>query len=171
MPLDWSIYADGFAEAAELLVKHATRANRNRVVFPVIFNYRQALELTLKYGLILASDLADQDSPKLNKHSLLAYWKPLRPLLEKQWSDASKEPLNALDELIDEFDKMDANSQRFRYPTRRINGGEEPSFEADLLVNLENFAAVCRQAYDFLRGTVCAMEEAIHVLEENRSCN
>jgi hypothetical protein len=41
----------GYKRAADLLVQHATadRADRDTLVFPIIFNYRQFLELSLKY--------------------------------------------------------------------------------------------------------------------------
>ena len=44
---------DGYKMGADLMVEEAEkdRANRDLLVFPIIFNYRQFLELALKYHI------------------------------------------------------------------------------------------------------------------------
>jgi len=45
----WCVYADGFLRAAEILVENIrTTYELNTVVFPVLFMYRQYIELSLK---------------------------------------------------------------------------------------------------------------------------
>ncbi len=45
----WPIYTAGFKKAADLLVKNARTAyDRNTLIFPVLFLYRQYIELSLK---------------------------------------------------------------------------------------------------------------------------
>jgi hypothetical protein len=50
----WMGYAEGYKLAADLLVQHVvdTRSKQDFLVYPIVFLYRQALEVALKHLLL-----------------------------------------------------------------------------------------------------------------------
>src|SRR5947209_3389712 len=57
----WSIYAEGYKALADAGVEHAKRWDMDIVVYPIIFCYRQYLELRLKELIVTAGALLDQN--------------------------------------------------------------------------------------------------------------
>ena len=56
----WWLYADGYRLAADRLIADAeglTRYQRNSVLYPILFLYRQHLELMLKYIILVGQRL------------------------------------------------------------------------------------------------------------------
>ena len=73
--ISWGVYADGYRRAAELLVKQArTYHDRNILVFPVIFLYRQYLELSLKDFIIQGNRVVELRNALPMHHRLKALW-------------------------------------------------------------------------------------------------
>lgn len=118
----WPGYAAGYKYAADILVdKYADLKNIGalRLVYPIMFLYRQYLELALKDLLTTGSQLVDKDKPDLKqyRHDLPKLWSDVRPLLEKFWGDEeARGKHDAIEERIAEFHKVDAGSFVFRYP-------------------------------------------------------
>jgi len=121
----WDAYALGFKQLADSGVE-AVGERRNRrvtiypdaIVFAVMFNYRQYLEVRMK-GLILAAEqLLDvgATAPPFG-HDLAALWRRLRPLLEKIWPGADY--LDTIETQTAEFASVDPGGEAFRYPVDR----------------------------------------------------
>lgn len=128
------LYAIGYKDAGDILVAHVdrTKHDADSLVYPIVFCYRQYLELTLKE--LLAEALRyfyiEEDVP--GKHSLLLVWQPLRKLLTRRWTDSNASAeMDAVEDALRQFDTVDSGSfpsamprrSRGRRPCRRSCSG------------------------------------------------
>lgn len=159
----WTLYATGYLEAARILVRYVeeNRCQQDALVYPIVFLYRQYLELTLKNLVTTISNLLDDPVPVGYKHSLVDQWKQLPPLtarLEEAMGQqvlASPEQRDEIRERIAEFETLDRTSLAFRYPEDKV--GENP-LPPDLThINLRRFReGMDRLAYLLDQLTVSA---------------
>lgn len=160
---DWMVYAHGYATVADLALANSSRIERDSIVYPVIFLYRHAIELALKYTLLIARRLLDEPGGLQKGHGLNNIWAQLRPLLERIWDDGPEHDLRAVDALIREMDHKDQNAEKFRYP---ISRGGERFFGSDELINLEKFCESGRKVLNFLHGCSTGIGEYLHTKQE-----
>lgn len=84
-PSGWSIYAIGYKDAADILVghvdEHARRADA--LVYPIVFLYRQYLELALKDLIRQARNLLHDLEPCPKNHRIDELWTLCNSLLEQ----------------------------------------------------------------------------------------
>jgi len=121
LPDAWDAYATGYMRAGNILVDHIVDTHRDRdtIVFPIVFNYRQYIELRLK-GLIRSGRrlLGEQDSfPRT--HDLRALWCTCRDLIFEIEPNSSGAEIEAVNDAIAQFCLVDFNSDAFRYPLDR----------------------------------------------------
>ncbi len=129
----WDWYADGYKEAADLIVQFVeqTHMNQDILVFPIVFNYRQYLELRLKELLMISSFYLDQEWVLNASHDLMVLWRDLLPKLKRvddrtDWA--------GVEHVIREFNEIDIGSFAFRYPV--LSDGATPSLPDVHGVNL-----------------------------------
>jgi hypothetical protein len=69
---NWDVYASGYKHAGDLLVQHVidTRNHRDTLVFPIVFNYRQYIELRLKELILIGRILSDESPEFPPTHNL-----------------------------------------------------------------------------------------------------
>jgi hypothetical protein len=152
----WGLYAIGYKEAGDLLVEDVAenRGMADGLVYPIVFSYRQYLELTLKDVLMEARRYYEIDKPFKNEHSLLLPWCPLRELLERRWPERPDE-LEAVEENLRQFDAVDSGSFAFRYA--RTKAGT-PSLREDMRqINLRNLSEVVARIGTFLESCATAL--------------
>lgn len=115
----WDIYAAGYKDAADALVAALAerKASLDSVVYPLVFLYRQGLELQLKLILPLARRLACKEAATDNKHSLMLLWSELRQHIEQLDPREGDKELPAIEDFIRQLDTVDPGSFAFRYPT------------------------------------------------------
>jgi hypothetical protein len=107
----------GYKKGADLMAARAQedQADRYALVYPIVFNYRQFLELWLKY-LIATYGRTVGVAATWKSHSLSELWNRFIEVLDGY---GAREP-NGTDELVaatvTEFDKVDPGSFSFRYP-------------------------------------------------------
>lgn len=116
--------------------------------FPVIFLYRQALELTVKAIIISGAPLAEYHGDKIDRGVLYREhnFEKLRPFAETVMKsvgfgwDFGVPRLASLSDfrrLLAEFDQFDPSSTTCRYP---VDGSGKPSFGGTRTFNLYKFA-------------------------------
>lgn len=107
----------GYKRAADLMVEHATAhpAQRDTLVFPVIFNYRHFLELSLKY-LIWTYGRTVEIDPIWNSHDLGKLWTRLKKVLDRYGSADDDGSTAAVAQIVAEFATVDPDSFSNRYP-------------------------------------------------------
>jgi len=107
----------GYKRGADLMVQRASenRSDRDALIFPIIFNYPQYIELSLKYLVSTYGRMVGVDAI-WNTHSLTPLWESFVEVLdgydirEPQGVDA------VVGEIVAEFAKVDPNSFSYRYP-------------------------------------------------------
>jgi hypothetical protein len=161
---DEESFARGFKAAADLVVNAVPGATGedfpffpDQYFFPVAYLYRHCLELQLKALLRTGFGLVSVNDDLLGSHNLHQLWNKARELLEVRWSGAPKDPLDAAEQVILNFHRLDGSGQEFRYP--RAKEGKKSLSKAPPVVSLDNLKDVVNGVYDFLSGCVAGLEQ------------
>lgn len=141
----------GYKKAADLMVARAVddRADRDALVYPIIFNYRQFIELSLKY-LISTYGHTVGVSAIWDTHDLAALWKKLEAVLEGYGHDDDGETDPVVAEIVAEFSKVDPRSFTFRYP---VDTKGKPIPVAHEQLDLGALADVMKALEGYFNGT------------------
>ncbi len=147
----WSLYAIGYKEAADLLVANIENGRRmqDTLVYPILFLYRQYLELALKELIRDARILQDIDEPFPKTHRIDELWKICQTLLQQVSSDEPIDCLTEIGRLIGEFSGVDPTSMAFRYPEDKEGN---PSLAGIGNINLRNVREVVAKISVILDG-------------------
>lgn len=120
---NWIHFAEGYKEVAlrawRHLIDHGGDASfDDREIFAFAFLWRHYLELMLK-ALVQVCATSNCEN-LLNNHSLLPLWQAIKPTLKAQsWWDSCKEDIALVEQVIDDFHKLDKSSIDFRYPSNK----------------------------------------------------
>jgi len=149
---DWELYIGGYKRAGDVLVDHIkeTHTDQDFLVFPIVFVYRQYLELRLKKLISDCKRLfgGQPDFPRV--HDLSKLWADCRRLLGKLEPKVEQKDLEAVDEGIQQFCELDPSSQSFRYP---INKKGDKSLPSDLrYINVRNLSDVMKKLSGFFEA-------------------
>jgi hypothetical protein len=134
----WGAYSAGYKKAADLLARRFLKnwQGNDVLTYPIVFLYRQCLELRLKETIILGQKLIDEpiaiQQQIIEGHKLTELWKPCRKILEKigdknYWPKDPVEKLDSVENLIYEFDSKDPKAINFRYPVTKMSEGGQPT--------------------------------------------
>ncbi len=110
----------GYKQSADLLVA-ATESDvksRDVLVYPIIFNYRHFLELSLKYQLFAHGEKVGVHA-NWKTHDLAVLWSEFIKIVERYGTSDPDEADPAVEEIIAEFAKIDVGSFSHRYPCDR----------------------------------------------------
>jgi hypothetical protein len=165
---DLHSYAEGYKQAAEILVERAIAASTgvripiDYLVFPIVFLYRQYIELRLKEIILLGNKLFDrpQGFPKI--HEISKLWKSARAILEELKPKPSSEELDTVERCMDEFSRLDPESESFRYPVTKKGMKAFP--QDQVVINLRQLREIMAKIASFLD----AYSEGIGVLYEQK---
>lgn len=150
---------EGYKKAADLMVVQARGStyDRDLLVYPIIFNYRQFLELGLKY-LIASYGRPAAIEPNWKSHDLSFLWSQFRQVLE--WSDAPGDDAEGVFErIVAQFAKIDPSSYSYRYPVDR-QGRPIPVEHEDL--DLDVLADVMRGVSGYIDGCDGYLDNLVH---------
>ena len=113
------IFAIGYKEAGDKLVEYVIDKSRDQdiLVYPILFLYRQYIELRLKEIIREGRKLLEEGSTFPKHHKILDLWNTAKTLAIKAFENES-EPLDLIhaEHVIVEFSKIDPDSFSFRYP-------------------------------------------------------
>jgi hypothetical protein len=160
MPID--LYASGYKDAGDLLSEalQDRRGSLDSVVYPLVFMYRQGIELKLKSLLPLARRLGGRDAKKDHQHQLLPMWKELRALLEEFGPSTGTHDLVEVESFIEQLHEVDSGSFAFRYPTDRKGEVSLPSITHIDVRHLTEIMASIFMLFDGIHGWMDVEEEA-----------
>lgn len=151
-----------FKTSADMLVRQSEENTHERstLVWPVVFCYRQYIELALK-DMIAAhgSKVVPQIKPNWVDHTLLPLWKSYKRLVEATLVETSVDDLpeiTAVEACIKEFDQIDAGSYTFRYPTD--TKGNQTNIPLSS-INLWHLRNVMEGIYLYLDATESVLDE------------
>lgn len=155
--VDWDAYAEGYKKAGDTLVQYVVDNNRDQdfLVYPIVFMYRQYLELRLKELLLVSSNLYDQDIVIPKDHNILSLWRKVRLNIEQTWPDSQAGNHNdEIEERIKELYSIDPGSYAFRYPEDTKG---EPSLAGIEHINLKRLRNVIQAISNVLDGSSLGM--------------
>ena len=162
----WQTYTIGYKEAADILVTYVEENPRwqDILVYPIIFLYRQYLELAIKSLIKQARRLQNISEPFPKNHRIDQLWRVCSGLLRDISPGESEEEQNQIGRLIDEFCRVDPTSTAFRYPEDRDGN---PSLYAPVIrhVNLRNLREVMDKISGILDGADAQIDEYLQVVE------
>jgi len=150
-----------FKTAADLLVSHSEENTheRSNLVWPVVFCYRQYIELALKDMLAVhGKQVVPKILPNWKDHGLLPLWRSYKKLIDATLSEISAIDLPeviAVDACIEEFDRVDTGSYTFRYPTDKQGNQTDIPFGSIDLWHLQN---VMEGIYLFFEASEAALD-------------
>lgn len=133
-PPDHDAYAESFLDAAEIIARHAVEKRQtNRLIFPVCFMFRHAIEVSLKEQILRADEVLEGmewlgASPSCvgafkkleSTHNLELLFNALKARLDAICPGA-KIPAEVVD-AIAELHTRDASGEAFRYARRKGTG-------------------------------------------------
>jgi hypothetical protein len=132
---DWAIdasFIDSYFESAKLILRGIVHGSLPEGIAgpSACFLCRHYLELALKYTLFHSRWLRDENhnapddevEPVAKVHRLLDLWKKLDSELKSRMPSILKTGLDLkyVDQFVAEFDRVDDNGERFRYPRKRV---------------------------------------------------
>jgi hypothetical protein len=115
---DWFAYANGYRIAADRLVESIMqdRMEIDFLVYPIVFLYRQSIELYLKCIIKDSKNLLELGGSFPKNHNILKLWIEAQSLLIKIWPEGQEEDLDKIGYFIKQFSEHDPSSESFRYP-------------------------------------------------------
>jgi hypothetical protein len=117
----WYAYVCGYKEAADRLTCgiDAGQHGQDMLVFPILFLYRQYLELSIK-GQIrecqLLLRIERSGNPKSEGHDLVKLWRCLQQLLTHVYPSLPNSATSEIDRVVSAFMKHDPHGDAARYP-------------------------------------------------------
>ena len=154
----WEDYALGYKAVADRLVEDfiGTGKFSDPDAYPVVFLYRQYLELRLKQLLVASGLLLDEEGKAPSTHKLIPLWKRLRPRLEHLYRDnRSMHFYDSIESRLAEFDAVDAGSYAFRYP---VDNAEAPNLQGLNVINVKRVGDVVGAMAQILDGASEALD-------------
>ena len=157
---DFGIYADGYKKAADLLVDciiasaSRTRNPIDYLIFPIVFLYRQYIELKLKEIIRFGIKLHDFEYGLPTHHKLDQLWTLARGILNKE--SASQADLTVVGSCIAELVAVDPLSQAFRYPVDKQ--GKDSVVQEQVMINVRHLKEIMAKMASFLdAGSECML--------------
>lgn len=112
---------DGYKKGADIMIAHTLEheVDRDFLVCPIIFNYRQFLELSLKYMLATYGRHVGV-KPNWNSHRLEVLWADYAKMLREFGTEDPDDADPIVEEVIAQFAKIDPGSYSHRYPVDQM---------------------------------------------------
>jgi len=154
---DFYGYIKGYKEAGDLVVEVAVTSNDiaklDAYIFPIVFNYRQFLELSLK-SLYLEYSEEDKDSKTTSinhaSHNLIRMWNKLEHIfISINTSEVHKQMIEDVKSYVFQFQEFDNNSFTFRYP---LTKNLDPTLKEENRLDLRNLRARISELSNFFDG-------------------
>lgn len=162
----WVVYEHGYELAAKLLLERAgSGRDQDFLIYPILFNARQAIELGLKELMLLGERLSlCQPYPKC--HDLVRLWKDAKKVLLDAGSIQDDE-MRVFETLVQQLANADPGSMTFRYP---VDKADRPSFCAydgnvPSLINTRDLNRVLNAMFNYLGGVRDWLEDVVDTEE------
>lgn len=163
---DWYVYVLGYKKAADLLVEDVkmTAQAQDILVYPIVFLYRQYLELTLKLLIEITFKLADESHMKIpKKHDLSLLWNLFYSKIKKIDSSINGVDISLIKEVIPQFEEVDRSSMAFRYPID--NKGNAHLSELNY-INLRHLADIMSNFHKIVEGFISKLSADLDIKRE-----
>jgi len=148
---NWYAYAQGYKIAADRLIDslESDRINLDLLIYPIVFMYRQSIELFLKTIIKDGNILLEIQESYPKTHKIDIIWIETRKVLENIWPGSPKSDLEKIEHYIKEFSKHDPSSESFRYP---VNRKGKKHLEDLTHINIRNLKDIMDELLSLLGG-------------------
>jgi hypothetical protein len=161
----WGLYTAGYKTAADLLVQRIEQqtANPDSLVYPVLFLYRQYLELQIKDLIRQGFQLQGVSGDFPKHHRIGSLWEICHKLLSDLFPGDSVTELKEITRLISEFSAVDPTSMAFRYPQDKDGNPMLTGFDQ---INLRNVRDVIGKIALILSGAGALLDERVSFVRD-----
>jgi hypothetical protein len=148
---DWNLYATGYKTAADMLATHVVehRIRQDTLVYPILFLYRQYIELALKEIIRSGLVYLERNRAAPKHHDLGQLWAMAEKLLAEICPGDSVPELKETGRIIKELNKVDPQADAFRYP---VNKRGEQSLRGIRHIDIGNVREVAARLAVMLDG-------------------
>jgi hypothetical protein len=155
---NWFAYSEGYKLAADIIVKDLIkkRGHIDFLIFPIVYLYRQSVELYLKEIIKEGKELIDEDNSFPKNHDLTLLWKECKSLILKIWPQTKRSAFKKIELCIEEFTKYDPTSEGFRYP---VDKGGKPLLTGISHINIRNLRKTMDEMLSLLDGVTYGISE------------
>ena len=124
---------DGNMRAGALLVDSCEndRYESTTLVYPILFNYRHAIELALKWIIGKFGPYASVEAGDYEHHNLWKLWCLYKKIVLELGSDDG-DTLAVVEQVIKDFHDLDRSGQTFRYSNAKNGTFTLPDYPIDL---------------------------------------
>ncbi|MBK7600318.1 MAG: hypothetical protein IPJ07_18095 [Acidobacteria bacterium] len=119
------------------------------VIYPVVFVYRQGIELSLKHLAGYLPFLWDEHHDVVLSHKLIDNWRTIRPFIYRGVDLDPENTVPSVDKILADFTEIDPSGEVFRFPESRRG---QKHLEETSIINVEVFAqamATLDEIFDF----------------------
>jgi hypothetical protein len=149
-------YTMGYKGAADCLVDSVIRSRNpsklDTYIFPILFLYRQYLELEMK-GIYLKysheNRLKKIKEIKDCSHNLMRIWNRIVPIITEYASEGDIEAVGIVEKYIQQFHNFDTTSISFRYP---IDNKLDLIFDGEKRISYTNLKQRMDELESFFNG-------------------
>lgn len=154
----WDIYAAGYKDAANALVKAVMerQASLDSVIYPLVFIYRQAIELQLKIILPVARRLNGDPEKADHGHGLRHLWYDLKKLLKEISPEYKDKNIAVMQDFIMQLDVIDPASIAFRYPKGKEGNDTLPDLR---YINVRHLSEIMNSMFLWFDGVYSQFSE------------
>jgi len=159
----WILYAEGYRKAADCLAQQVINREGypDFLVYPIVFSYRQYIELELKWFIKRGSALLRKEEPKLKEpHNLLLLWTAFRNIIEELFPEEGTDDLEAVEEIIEQLAALDKKSTAFRYPVEFDGSPTLPDIRHINVANLHEVMSKIGGFFDGAGGAICELSQS-----------
>lgn len=152
------IYSKAYLDAADRLVRTLDKDYSDFLTLPIVFLYRQYMELMLKDLIIMGNEKYGNPPIDFAKHghNIDRCWNELKPLLLKEDRARDSEEFEAAEACILEFSHIDDSSFTFRYPVNKTGKKptlvNNPHLETLDYIDLHHLAKKMERVHAFFMG-------------------
>lgn len=158
-------YAGYYRDAADLLVEDVIQRHAilDALIYPIVFLYRQYLELTLKEIIDTARQLEEHKSGFSHTHKIVPLWREAKRLLLQHYAGKLPKEVDYLDPCMEEFDKHDPQSFAFRYPVDKEGNPNLPGLNH---INIRNLCDTMGRIASLLDGLATDLSVHLDLVHE-----
>lgn len=161
--VDFDSYAFGYKVAADLLAEALVHGvpHKEQVIFPVVFLYRQYIELRLKTIILNASSFLGKCA-NIKGHNLESLWNRCRELMGvMNHSERLKDIFKNIANITSALETIDSGSIAFRYP-EQVDGSPTmklPDLHMDgFFKTMKKLSEDLELVRDFIDEQICRAE-------------
>lgn len=168
--IDFETYCLGYLDACKLLLEKMEGDKlfiSDTLVYPIVFLFRQYLELRFKKIIIIGSYIKNvkEDVSKYN-HDLNKLWAKTKKCIKIEYPQSIENEIRIVDKNIEQIqNKIDQQATAFRYPTNKKGN---KSFCKNFHIDLKQFHKSMVEISNFLDGCSEALINHLEIKNELR---